>query len=91
LSSEVLSDESRLESEFPQEATTRRFIVRTTRCAILAAIFSAVFIAGCGDGDAPKPVDLTPKGEAPEGKGMLGDQMKAAKIKGTLPEQRKTR
>jgi hypothetical protein len=68
--------------DFPQRASTRRFIVRTTRCAIVAAIVSAVFIAGCDDGGAaPKSADMTPNTVTPEGKGMLGDQMKTAKMK----------
>ncbi|MGP0068508.1 MAG: hypothetical protein ACLQGP_33530 [Isosphaeraceae bacterium] len=55
--------------------------MRTLRCAIVAAFFSAVFIAGCDDSSAPKPVDLAPKGETAEGKAMLGDQMKSTNLK----------
>jgi hypothetical protein len=59
----------------------RRFIVRTTRCAIVAAIFSAVFIAGCGE-EEPKPVDVSKVPQPAEGKAMLGEQMKNVKMKG---------
>jgi hypothetical protein len=60
-------------------ATRRRFIVRTTRCAIIA-IFSACFLAGCGGEESTK-VDMTANPAPTEFKGMLGDQMKNAKIK----------
>jgi len=75
----------RVAREFPLRATTRRFIVRTTRCAIIAAfsacfLASTCFLAGCGGDEGPVKVDMTTK-PAPELKGMLGDQMKNAKIK----------
>ncbi len=52
--------------------------MRTTRCTIIA-IFSACFLAGCGGEESTK-VDMT-SSPSPELKGMLGDQMKNAKIK----------
>jgi hypothetical protein len=56
--------------------------VRTTRCAIVAAILSAVFVAGCGGaGDESRPVDLTKQTDTSAFKGMLGDQMKSANLK----------
>jgi hypothetical protein len=55
--------------------------VQTTRCAIVAAILSAVFVAGCGGGDESHPVDLTKQTDTSGFKGMLGDQMKSAKLK----------
>ena len=55
--------------------------MRTMRCAIVAAIVSAGFIAGCGDGEETTKVDLTPKAPPAEFKGMLNEQMKNANIK----------
>ncbi len=53
--------------------------MRTMRFAIIT-IFSACYLTGCGGDEGPVKVDMTtkPPGEL---KGMLGDQMKAAKIK----------
>ncbi len=56
--------------------------MRTMRYVMVAAIFSAFFLAGCGDSEQPTKVDTTPKAPPTEFKGMLDDQMKNAKIKG---------
>ena len=48
---------------------------RTPRWALVAAILSAVVIAGCG-GDEAKPVDLSKGTDQSQFKGMM-DQMKA--------------
>jgi hypothetical protein len=64
-------------------ATTRSFIVRTTRCAIIITIFSAFLLAGCGDEGQPTKIDTTAKPAPEEFKGMLGDQMKNANINET--------
>jgi hypothetical protein len=63
-------------------ATPRRSIVRTMRFGLIAAVFSAFVVAGCGDSEAPSQVDLTPKAQPEDGKAMLGGQMKAANLKG---------
>ncbi len=55
--------------------------MRTTRCAMIATIFSAFFLAGCGESEEPTKVDMTPKAPPSELKGMLNDQMKNANIK----------
>jgi hypothetical protein len=55
---------------------TRSFLVRRTLCStIVAAILSAVVIAGCG-GDEARPVDLSKGTDQSQFKGMM-DQMKA--------------
>jgi hypothetical protein len=61
-------------------ATTRRFIVRTTRRDFIT-MFSVFFLAGCGGDEAPKKVDTTPTPPPEQFKGMLDDQRKNAKIK----------
>jgi hypothetical protein len=53
--------------------------VRIMRCAI---VVSAIFLAGCGNSEEPVKVDLTTTPQPSEGAGMLGDQMKTAKMKG---------
>jgi hypothetical protein len=63
-------------------ATARRSIVRSIRCGLIAAIFSAFVVAGCGETEAPTTVDLSPKSQPVDGKAMLGGQMKAANLKG---------
>jgi hypothetical protein len=54
--------------------------VRTKRCAMIITIFSAFFLAGCGE-EEPTKIDTTAKPAPEEFKGMLGDQMKNANIK----------
>jgi hypothetical protein len=56
--------------------------VRTMRSGLIAAVFSALVMAGCGETEAPTTVDLTPKSQPEDGKAMLGGQMKAANLKG---------
>jgi hypothetical protein len=56
--------------------------VRITRCAVVTAILSAIFLAGCGETEPPAKVDLTTKAQPVDGKDMLGGQMKAANLKG---------
>ena len=64
-------------------AMTRRLIVTRTRCAIVTAIVSAVFIVVCGESGEPPKVDTTAKPPPAEFKGMLNEQMKNTKIKTT--------
>jgi hypothetical protein len=56
--------------------------VKAPRFAIVTAILSAVFVAGCGgDSEGPRPVDLSKQTDTSAFKGMLGDQMKSANLK----------
>jgi hypothetical protein len=73
--------ELRAESVSPPTATPRRSIVRTMRCGLIAALFFALVMAGCGETEPPK-VDTTTQPQPDEGKAMLGGQMKAAHLKG---------
>jgi hypothetical protein len=57
--------------------------VRIPRCAIVAAIVSAIFIVGCGGEDEAKPVDLTGKTDTSNFKGMIDQQAKT--LKGAKP------
>ncbi len=52
----------------------RRFIVRTRRLPVAAAILSAFVLAGCG-GEEPTKVDLSGKTDTSKFGGML-EQMK---------------
>jgi hypothetical protein len=66
----------------PPTATPRRSIVKTMRSGLIAAVFSAFFMAGCGETEEASKVDLTTKSQPEDGKAMLGGQMKAANLKG---------
>ncbi len=62
--------------------------MRTTRYAVIASVLSSLLIAGCGDKEEARPVDLTKSTDTAQFKGMLGDQMEKAKIKakpGAMP------
>jgi hypothetical protein len=52
---------------------------------MVAAILSALVLAGCGEGEAPSKPDMTPKTQTDAGKAMLGDQMKSTKLKEKSP------
>ncbi len=60
--------------------------MRTSCYALVAAIVSAAFIAGCGD-EPPKSDKLTQPTDTSQFKGMLGDQMKNANIKEKTPSK----
>lgn len=55
--------------------------MRTTRYAVIASVLSSFLIAGCGDTEEARPVDLTKSTDTSQFKGMLSDQMEKAKIK----------
>ena len=58
--------------------------MRKTRGAAVVAILSTIVIAGCGDDDAPRPVELKTS-DTSQFKGMLNEQMKNANIKTKAP------
>jgi hypothetical protein len=49
---------------------------RTPRSAIVTAVLSAVVIAGCGESQPAKPVDVSKGADTSQFKGML-EQMKS--------------
>jgi len=58
--------------------------VRRICYALVAAFLSATLVAGCGD-QQPTSGDLTKPTDTAQFKGMLGDQMKNAKIQEKTP------
>lgn len=57
--------------------------MRTMRCGVIAAVLSALAMAGCGETGTEAPKANVTAGSQPEdGKAMLGGQMKAANLKG---------
>jgi hypothetical protein len=50
--------------------------VRIPRCAIAVTILSAVFVAGCGEDEGAKPVDLKGSTDTAGFKGMIDQQTK---------------
>jgi hypothetical protein len=82
--------ELRVASVSPPMATARRSIVRTMRSGVIAAVISALVMAGCGETETPK-VDVTQGSQPEDGKAMLGGQMKAANLKGEPVPKTKTK
>jgi len=70
----------------PTDSYHKENYMRTTRCGLVGAILSAVFLIGCTD-EQPKSDNLTQPTDTSQLKGMLGDQMKNAKIQAKVPEK----
>jgi len=53
--------------------------VRIHRCAIVVAVLSCVFVAGCGGEEEARPVDLKAKTDTSSFKDMIDQQTKSQK------------